>query len=184
MFNAFSITARGSILATLVLLMSTGCGYHLRGQHKLAPELQTLAINAPASQIDLSRSLRRQLNISGVTVAETGAETFSLNIVSGEEEQRTVSYTGDVKTGEREIVATTEFELRAPDGTAIVGPMKIITERIYIHDRDQLLGEADEQDTLRREMRDDTANRILTILRRVSSEQIKRSLEASQAAAS
>lgn len=184
MFKAISIRAGISALLSLVLLASTGCGYHLRGYHQLAPELQALAVNAPPSEFDLTRSLRKQLGYSGITVPDSGADVFSLNILSGEEEQRTVSYTSDVKTGEREIVNTTEFELRAPDGTTIIGPMKIITERIYIHNRDQLLGESDEQDTLRQEMRDDTANRILTILRRVSSEQIKRSLEASQAEAS
>lgn len=184
MLNKHASKGFAGILATLVLLTMTGCGYHLRGYHQLAPELQTLAVNAPNDQFELSRALTKQLNTSGITVPESSADVFSLNILSGEETQRTVSYTTDVKTGEREIVNTTEFELRAPDGTAIIGPMKIVTERIYIHNRDQLLGEADEQDTLRREMRNDTANRILTILRRVSSEQIKRSLEASATEAS
>ncbi len=172
------------VAAATACLLLGACGFHLRGSHELAPELGRLNVAAP---IDIQRQLRRSLANMGVQVpgmGETIPEAFSLRVENTEVDTRTISFDENVDAAEIEFRREIVFELLSPEGVLVLGPVRIDVERVYVHDRDRLLGETGEKTILDREMDDEASQRIIRHLRRLSSEQIRSRIEASQKASS
>ncbi len=184
----YSLINRIRVLAMcLVITALAGCGFHLRGHYELAPELQVMKVHAPDSYSTLARNIKRRLIALGVELPEAGTEStnaYSLSILDEESDRRTVSYNDQVEAAEYELVSRIRFEVKSPQGSTVLGPVSVQTERVIIHSRGRLLGEADEEELLRREMQEETAHRVLGILRRLSSEDIRRAIAEQEAAAS
>lgn len=186
MQNTIVHGARTLVLCLLAATLA-GCGFHLRGHYELAPELGVMKVHAPDDYSTLARNIKRRLLALGVELPEAGtdhAEAFSLSILDEESDTRTISYNDQVEAAEYELVSRIRFEVKSPRGSVVLGPVSVQTERVIIHSRNRLLGEADEEDLLRREMQEETAHRVLGILRRLSSEDIRRAIEEQEAAAS
>ncbi len=172
-----------ALILSLCLVLGA-CGFQLRGTQELAPELSRLNVSAP---IEIRRSLRRSLVNMGVQVAGLGEslpEAYSLRVVNDKADSRTVSFDANVDSAEIEFRREVVFELQSPEGVVVLGPVRIDVERIYVHDRDRLLGETGERDILNQEMEDEASQRIIRQLRRLSSEQIRSRLEAAEQARS
>ncbi len=178
-------TAHSRLLLPVILLLTLllgACGFQLRGSHELAPELNRLNVAAP---ITMQRKLNRNLTAMGVQVAPKGTtipEAFSLRITDTNADQRTISFDRNVSAAEIEYRREFSFELHSPDGTVVLGPVHIDLERVYVHDRDRLLGDADERAVLDRDMNEEAAQRIIHHLRRLSSQQIRDRIAASASA--
>ncbi|MGD1989433.1 MAG: hypothetical protein PVJ93_08275, partial [Pseudomonadales bacterium] len=65
------------------------------------------------------------------------------------------------RVGEFELITTVRFDLLAEDGTPLLEPQTLITDALYLRDRGQLLGSREEARTLRREMVQRLARRML-----------------------
>lgn len=178
--------SRRLLMATVagVALLLGACGFQLRGSHELAPELGQLNVAAP---IEIQRQLRRSLANMGVQVPGLGEslpQAFSLRVENSDVNSRTISFDRNVDAAEIEFRREIVFELLSPEGVVVLGPVRIDVERIYVHDRDRLLGETGEQAVLNREMDDEASQRIIRHLRRLSSEQIRSRIAASEQASS
>lgn len=171
-------------LVACACLVLAACGFQLRGSHELAPELARLNVTAP---IEIQRQLRRTLTNMGVEVSALGSslpEAFSLRVVNEDVNTRTISFDANVDAAEIEFRREIVFELQSPDGVIVLGPERIDLERVYVHDRDRLLGETGERDILDNEMDDEASQRIIRRLRMLSSEEIRGRLAASREASS
>ena len=65
---------------------------------------------------------------------------------------------------EFELSYSVSFELRKTDGTVLVEHQTVSLVRDYLFDADQVIGKSREQNVLKKEMRRDAAQRILTRL--------------------
>jgi LPS-assembly lipoprotein len=65
------LTARGSWLLAMTLLLLAGCGFHLRGQIEIADSIQPVAITAAAGS-PVAAELARRLRSSGIALVSPG----------------------------------------------------------------------------------------------------------------
>ncbi len=69
--------------------------------------------------------------------------------------------TPEARTAEYELTGETTFSVSRADGTVLVPERRIRAQAVFLRDPDDLLGSSAERDELRREIREELAERIL-----------------------
>lgn len=152
------------MLFFVVSLSSSGCGFHLRGSPPFPDDARSVYLKTPNDL--LFDELAVYLQDSGATVIsnEEGADAV-LNLSKENFTKRTLSVDPDTgKEREFELSYSVSFELRKTDGTVLVEHQTVSLVRDYVFDADQVIGKSREQNVLKKEMRRDAAQRILTRL--------------------
>ncbi len=149
-----------SLLVVAAVLIH-GCGFHLRGSVEL-PEAMARTYIQGSTWDPMVIELRYALRSAGVTVAEEAADSTAVFRLLGHDfNRRTLSVDGDGKVVEYELHLRVRFDVTDPQSQALVPEQTIDLVRGYLNPDTQVLGKQQEQDTLRREMQRDMAQRIL-----------------------
>ena len=75
-----------TLLLGLAVLVTAGCGFHLRGTTQIPPELQKLQISTGDPYGEQTRAIRQQLLLNNVQIIESGDATLPvLKITSSSE---------------------------------------------------------------------------------------------------
>ncbi len=159
-----SMTRNLLILFFVASLGLNACGFHLRGSPPLPDDAGPVYLKTPSDV--LFDELAVYLRDSGATVIrnQEGADTV-LDLSKEIFTRRTLSVDPDTgKEREFELSYSISFELRKSDGTVLVGLQTVSLVRDYVFDADQVIGKSREQNVLRKEMRRDAAQQILTRL--------------------
>lgn len=151
------------LLAALMLAVSA-CGFHLRGEVNLAPELAKVHILGGDTYDPLVRELTRALTSAGAgVVAEPNDATAILHILRNSAHRRVLSVQTTGKVQEYELYQTLEFLVRDAAGRELLDTQRLEITRDYLFDPNDVLGKAGEEESLRRDMRRDLVR--LTMLR-------------------
>ncbi len=158
---------------TLMPLLA-GCGFQLRGQAQLPPELRVTyvqsqqAIGMPPGIV--SRKLRSMLASNGVTVAPDPTQaTAILTILSEGSGRRTVAADRfDIKR-EYFVVYSATYEVKLPDGKTLIAAENISANRTLLFDENRVLGFEAAQESLVESMAEDLAGQILRRLQAIKS---------------
>lgn len=162
-----------SVLGLAALLLA-GCGFQLRGQAQLPPELSVTyvqsqqAIGTPPGV--LSRKLRMLLASNGVTVARDPAQaTAIITILREGSGRRTVAADRfDVKR-EYFLVYDALYEVRLANGRMLIPAEGVNANRAVLFDENRVLGFEAAQESLVDSMAEDLAWQILRRLQAVKS---------------
>ena len=65
-----------TLLLGLAVLVTAGCGFHLRGTTQIPPELQKLQISTGDPYGEQTRAIRQQLLLNNVQIIEGGDATI------------------------------------------------------------------------------------------------------------
>ncbi|MCB1866665.1 MAG: hypothetical protein KDG50_14700 [Chromatiales bacterium] len=152
--------ASATILAGLFLL--AGCGFHLRGDEPLPASLGTVAVVGDAFD-PLVQGLRRQLEAAGARVVDDGSGS-ALRLLNSRFERRTLSVGADGRVRERELTLSARFDLRSAAGGTLIESQELQVVREQLYDETQVVGRAEEETFVRREMERDL---VAAILRRI-----------------
>lgn len=160
-------SARGWVLplsASLVLAFSAGCGFRLRGEVTLPPEMsRTYVQGGPSSE--LVRQLRARLTASGADVVGEIERAGAVLVIERERWGRRVLSVGrDAKVAEYELSYSVSFSVRQREAGLLVPSQQVVLVRDYRFDPNNVLGKSDEASLLRDEMRRDM---VTTMLRRI-----------------
>lgn len=137
-------------------LMLQACGFHLRGDVQLAPQLKKVYIEGSDPYDSLVRELSRALTTAGATVVtEPQQATAILHILNNSGDRRVLSVRATGKAQEYELYQRLEFRVRAADGQELLSAQRLELTRDYLFDPNDVLGKASEEETLRRDMRRD-----------------------------
>lgn len=150
----------GFTLLLLLVLLTSACGFRLRGFIELPPNLQPLYISSQGSATNLAATLARQLEQSGVTLSkEITPSRLRLELKDFKSSQRQLVF------GKRE-----EFELslqitataRDSEGEDLFADELLQAYRQYSYDRDNdsLLARDSLRSELLRSMEDDLIRQI------------------------
>ncbi len=158
-------------LATLLL---AGCGFQLRGQAQLPPELRVTyvqsqqGIGMPPGA--LSRKLQSVLASNGVTVTRDPAQaTAIIAILSEGSGRRTVAADRfDVKR-EYFLAYNATYEVKLANGKVLVAAESIGANRALLFDENRVLGFEAAQESLVDSMTEDLAWQIVRRLQAVKS---------------
>lgn len=144
------------IFLAFVMSVLTACGFHLRGDVKLAPELSRIHIQGSNSYDPLVRDLIRALTSAGATVVEDPqAATAVLQILENSGKRRVLSVRSTGKVQEYELYQTFTFRVRDAAGEELLAAQQLELTREYLFDADDVLSKSTEEEALRRDMRRD-----------------------------
>ena len=150
-------TLLGLVLTTQLL----GCGFTLRGQSQLPPEMARTHVTAPAGSRELVNELTGLLRGNGIDVVAADAASAGLRITRNELARNVQSIGATARVREFVLVYQLEFDLVDDQGNILLPSQLLELERDYTFDQGQVLGAASEEEYLRQEMTRDMARRIL-----------------------
>ncbi|AZF02106.1 LPS-assembly lipoprotein RlpB precursor (Rare lipoprotein B) [Pseudomonas orientalis] len=159
---------RNLLVMGLAVLLSA-CGFQLRGTGTNELSLKELDVSARNAYGETVTQLRQSLENSGVHVY-TGA-TYKLNLVDERETQRNISYASAGRASDIELATTVSFEIQGRDNLPLMGD-KIQVQKVVSHDGNNLVGSDSETLQVRKEMRRDLIQRMMTRLQLLTPEKL------------
>ncbi|MGH8458277.1 MAG: LPS assembly lipoprotein LptE [Nevskiales bacterium] len=147
----------------VLLLLLTGCGFSLKGDKPLPPELSDVYLQVASGGVIQSRleeSLRTLLKRRGARVVYDATAPGRLAVARLEEKTRVLSVDPTGKGIEYEIETTVEFDYSL-NGRLRVPRETLTALRDYSFDDTRVLAKEAERKQLRREMQEELANLIL-----------------------
>ena len=147
----------------LISSLCAGCGFKLRGEYLLAPELQKLKVSSVDKHGELTRLVKQHLTINQVNLVTSSNNSKTpvpeLRILKDELDRRTLSVFPNGQVAEYELIYTVKYQLLMegqPDQN-----FQFELNRDYQDDPDFALAKSRELNLLLSEMRQVAADRIL-----------------------
>ncbi|MFT6903126.1 MAG: LPS-assembly lipoprotein [Colwellia sp.] len=145
---------------SIVLMMLNGCGFQLRGNYLLAPELQTIVFSSVDQYGELTRLVKQHLSINDVTLVRQSEKAIpQMRILQDNLDRRTLSVFPNGQVAEYELIYTARYQILIPGQD--VQNFRFELNRDYQDDPDIALAKSRELSLMLREMRKEAANKIL-----------------------
>ncbi len=154
-----------AFVALLLCSLVTACGWHLRGQVDLPIELRILNLDAKTAEPLTANLIRQSLLSNGVTLSEDAP--YTLKILGQQANRRVLSVTNTAKASEYELSETLNFQLLDTDNQAVSEELSVTSYRTLQYDANAEIGKAQEEQNLRREMKQYNAYNVLLRLKAV-----------------
>lgn len=159
-----------ALIGAVVLL--AGCGFKLRGEVALAPEMQFLRLEMVEAGPRIRQPLVAALERGGVTLVESPeAAAAVLRIPVNATSTQALTISQQARVSEYTVRHRVELEIRGPDGAVLLPRDEIILERDFVFDRRDALGVAGQEETL---LRDLEREMVRAILRRIENLELVR----------
>jgi LPS-assembly lipoprotein len=156
--------ARSLGLVAMLALLGA-CGFKLREQVSLPPNLSTLRIESGDPFAPLQRDLELALRRAGATIVETPVEGVAvLRILASGIDRLPLSVGDTGRVSEFLLRYTVEFELIDSAAVVVLPRQTIEMDRDYTFDTEQALGTPGEEELVRAELERDM---VQTLLRRI-----------------
>lgn len=160
------------VVATVLVALCAGCGFHLRQEATLPPSMQRMHIEIGDPLSALGRDLAKALPRSGVVVVEEVEPGVAvLNITANSFHTDVLSVSGRARANEYTIRYHVEFNVTDAAGATIVPTQVIELTRNFTFDASQALGISAETDLLTAELERDMVQTLLRRLEAVSKAQ-------------
>ena len=157
-----SIVRQVSLLISfcLLALLLNGCGFKLRGNYLLAPELQTLEFSSVDKFGELTRIVKRNLTINDVKIVPHSDQPIAqMRMLKDNLNRRTLSVFSNGQVAEYELIYTVRYQILMPGKDIETFTFEL--NRDYQDDPDIALAKSRELSLILREMREEAATKIL-----------------------
>ena len=145
---------------SIVLMMLNGCGFQLRGNYLLAPELQTMEFSSVDQFGELTRLIKQHLTVNDVTLVQQSTQSIpQMRILQDNLDRRTLSVFPNGQVAEYELIYTVRYQILIPGQD--VQNFSFELNRDYQDEPDIALAKSRELSLMLREMRQEAANKIL-----------------------
>jgi LPS-assembly lipoprotein len=144
-------------------LLSTGCGFKLRGSQTLP--IDTLYLALPVnSQLgaEITRVVRSSTNARVVRERNTAQAVFELLAEQREREVLSVNAQGRAREFQLRLLST--FRVVDPGGLELIGPTTLVARRDIAFNESELLAKESEEALLYRDMQSDLVRQMVTRL--------------------
>ena len=155
-----------ALLLGFAVLVTAGCGFHLRGSsaNTVVPqELKTLTLNSYDQYGPLTRAVREELRLNDMKLVKDSdprsRQLPSLRITGASESQETVSVFQDGKTAEYQLVLDVQASLLTPGKDLF--PIDVRVFRSFFDNPLTALAKDNEGDIIRQEMREQAAQQLV-----------------------
>lgn len=146
----------------LLVMLLTGCGFHLRGQAQLPPAMAVTYIKTENPHSPLTRALRSALEASGVEVTtEPEAATATVEIIDETFRRRTLAVGSRGEERDYELRHQVRYAVSLADGSRPIPRGTIDTSRNLLYDETDVLGRAEGEEMAIRDMSSDLAWSII-----------------------
>ncbi len=145
---------------SIMLMLLNGCGFQLRGNYLLAPELQTMEFSSVDQYGELTRLVKQHLTINDVNLVQHSAKSIpQMRILQDNLDRRTLSVFPNGQVAEYELIYTVRYQILIPGQE--IKDFSFELNRDYQDDPDIALAKSRELSLMLREMRKEAANKIL-----------------------
>lgn len=156
------------------LLLSSACGFHLRGSVDVPEELRTVYVSGQNPGSAIVRNIKDSLRASGVTLTDKAADApYTLFIKEEREEKRTISLNRVAAAAEFQIRRFVSYEIQDRLRRQLSGPHELINERNFQNDINNVVGKRDEERLIREEMQRALAQQIIRRYQSLDPEQLR-----------
>jgi LPS-assembly lipoprotein len=145
----------------LAVMLIAGCGFHLRGQADLSPELARTHIVGVSPYSEFAANLRQQLRANGVQIVEAEQSTSTLRITRNVSGKRVLSVDQNGKVLEFELYSVISFEVTGKNKTILLKNQTISLSRPFLFDVNDVLGKAQEEALLKEDLQADVVRLII-----------------------
>jgi LPS-assembly lipoprotein len=150
------------MVLSMVLVLTAGCGFQLRGQASLPDGMGRTWVNVPDPTSGFARELDLLLRGNGVEVLDSpDPAAAELRIQRADISRRALTISGDARVREFELVFDLRFSLFEPGGERVLGPETLRLARDFQFDEQEILGAATEEELLREELRRSMASALI-----------------------
>ncbi len=149
---------RSAIL--IIALLTTACGYHLRGAYDLPKEMKTIFLEGG------SPTLREQMvtvlkSSSGQLTDTPEKADIVVRIFNDAIERRVLSLSGRGRSNEIELAGHLEFEVLDPKNGVVVSREPVDFRRQYFNDQQDVIAKGFEETVIRNEMYQQVVRQII-----------------------
>lgn len=150
-------------MAVLTLLLS-GCGFQLRGEASLPPEMSMTRIVIDDEYSALARRVRVMLERSGVQFVPADQASAVLEIPENEVVTEVLTIADNARVREYRITHTVRFRLLNEQGQELVGWQTLRQSREISFDEQRILASSREQEYLRQDLAETIAQLLVARL--------------------
>jgi LPS-assembly lipoprotein len=151
------------ILSTLVLLTSA-CGWHLRGITQLPPSVQVMTLESQASN-RFTQRLKQQLTFNGVVFPSDASANVRLMIAPIAVKRLTLSVNSLGQAAEYELNAQLKVRLvQLEEGTDV--EWQISGRRVFSNDINSVIATQSEEKTQRQELENELIRKLMNRLKK------------------
>ena len=138
------------LIAILLLLVITSCGFHLRGM----TEISYKTISLEGKELSLTKNLKKILNTNKVAiVSSTENPELRVELLSEESEKRILSLSGQGLVREFEIFYRVRYRIKTSDSEIWSQENIIETRKDFTYSDSNLIGKEEEERQLNEAMR-------------------------------
>ncbi|QDD01317.1 hypothetical protein FIT69_01725 [Candidatus Methylopumilus planktonicus] len=138
------------LIAILLLLVISSCGFHLRGMS----EISFKTISLEGKELSLTKNLKKILNTNKVAiVSSTENPELRVELLSEESEKRILSLSGQGLVREFEIFYRVRYRIKTSDSEIWSQENIIETRKDFTYSDSNLIGKEEEERQLNEAMR-------------------------------
>ena len=138
------------LIAILLLIVITSCGFHLRGM----TEISYKTISLEGKELSLTKNLKKILNTNKVAiVSSTENPELRVELLSEESEKRILSLSGQGLVREFEIFYRVRYRIKTSDSEIWSQENIIETRKDFTYSDSNLIGKEEEERQLNEAMR-------------------------------
>ncbi len=157
------------VLLTFIALMTTACGFHLRGTAHIASELESLTIQSTVR--DFQTLLSKTLMQTGIRM-DAGAP-YQVSIVNLNRQEQAVSTSGGSIVTDYEVTATLVWKLENREGLTLIPTTEIRQSSSYQRRDDQYNASRSEMNGIWNELQQNLATTLARQIAAISNEQLE-----------
>lgn len=151
---------------TFFLLVSSGCGFHLRGSSELSNQLPELSVQSDNPNAAVVSELNRWLRSANISLSEPAQTTLTISDIK--REKRPIAYDNRGKVALYELTISLSISVTQKGRKTLLEPTVIQARQPYSYNETDTSAKDEEQALLEREMNAAMANRIIRHLEKLS----------------
>lgn len=151
---------------TMLVIITSACGWQLRGIVVLPPTVQAMTLESQANQ-RFTQRLRQQLEFNGVTFPTDASATVRLQIEPILIERLILSVNSVGQAAEYELNATLSARLIELEEEGADVSWELTGRRTFNNDVNSVIGTQNEEKTQRQELENDLIRKLMIRLQKV-----------------
>ena len=156
------------LIAGMMLLMLSACGYRLAGKADLDPVFERTHISYQGNGRLIAELIEKQFAANKYNIVSLDQATAIVDVLYERTDREILSLDEDGKVREYELILRAAVSVKDAEGKVLVNSQEVRLTRDFLFEINELLGKSSEEQKIYQEMRADASRLILYRLQAIS----------------